>query len=150
MPNGDVVHAVDDLIETAVAALLRRVPERWEEYDADSLTATESKALFMLVAAGMVERRIRFRTRLHNHPVAVEATITATGEYGFAEAIEPVLASMWTEWRDAFRAWRNGEARCEPAPGGLDPGHGQLVARIRHATCSRRAGGHSCESIAAS
>jgi hypothetical protein len=30
---------------------------------------------------------------LHNHPVAVEATVTATGEYGFAEAMEPVLAS---------------------------------------------------------
>jgi len=100
-----------DLLQDAVAALLHRIPERWAEYDADALTATESQALFLLVAAGMVERRIRLRARLHNHPVAVEATITATGEYGFAEAMEPVLASMWGEWKDAYHAWRTGETR---------------------------------------
>ena len=115
MPDAHVDHAADDLIQTAVAGLLRRVPERWEEYDADSLTATESKALFLLVAAGMVERRIRLRVRPHNHPVAVEATVTATGEYGFAQALEPLLASMWTDWKDAFLAWRNGEMQGEPA-----------------------------------
>lgn len=114
MPDAHVDHAADELIQTAVVGLLRRVPERWEEYDADSLTATESNALFLLVAAGMIERRIRFRTRLHNHPVAVEATVTATGEYGFAEAIELLLASMWTDWKDDFVAWRNGETRSAP------------------------------------
>lgn len=115
MPNIQLDDTADDFIQTAVAALLGRVPERWEEYDGDSLTATESQALFLLVAAGMVERRIRFRARMHNHPVAVEATVTATGEHGFAEAMEPVLASMWTDWKDAFRAWRNGEARGAPS-----------------------------------
>lgn len=119
MPDAHVDRAADDLIETAVAALLRRIPDRWQEYDADSLTATESNALFLLVAAGMVERRIMFRMRLHNHPVAVEATVTATGEYGFAEAMELVLALVWADWRDAFVAWRNGETRdgnCHRAP----------------------------------
>lgn len=110
MPSDDI----PDLLQDAVAALLRRVPDRWAEYDADALTATESQALCLLVAAGMVERRIRLRARLHNHPVAVEATITATGEYGFVEAIEPVLASMWGEWKDAYRAWRTGETRGAP------------------------------------
>lgn len=114
MPNAHV-DAADELIQTAVAALLRRVPERWEEYDADSLTATELKALFLLVAAGMVERRIRLRIRLNNHPLAVEATVTATGEYGFAAAMEPVLGAMWTEWKDAFAAWRSGETRGSPS-----------------------------------
>ena len=103
-----------DLLQDAVAALLRRIPERWAEYGADALTATESQALFLLVAAGMVERRIRLRARLHNHPVAVEATITATGEYGFVEAMEPVLATMWAEWKDAYNAWRTGETRGAP------------------------------------
>ena len=103
-----------DLLQDVVAALLRRIPERWAEYDADALTATESQALFLLVAAGMVERRIRLRARLHNHPVAVEATITATGEYGFVEAMEPVLATMWAEWKDAYHAWRTGETRGAP------------------------------------
>lgn len=101
-------------LQDAVAALLRRVPERWAEYDADALTATESQALFLLVAAGMVERRIRLRARLHNHPVAVEATITATGEYGFVEAMEPVLASMWPDWKGAYNAWRTGETHGAP------------------------------------
>ncbi|RMF85052.1 MAG: hypothetical protein D6744_02045 [Planctomycetota bacterium] len=104
----------DDLLQDAVAALLRRIPERWAEYDADALTVTQSQALFLLVAAGMVERRIRLRARLHNHPVAVEATITATGEYGFAEAMEPVLASMWGEWKDAYNAWRTGGTHGAP------------------------------------
>lgn len=115
MPESRVDRASDDLIQTAVAAILRRVPERWEEYDADSLTTTEAKALFLLVGAGMVERRIRFRMRLHNHPVAVEATVTATGEYGFAKAMESVLASVWTDWKDAFHAWRTGETRGAPS-----------------------------------
>ncbi len=104
----------DTLLQDAVAALLRRIPECWTEYDADTLTATEAQALLLLVAAGMVERRIRLRMRLHNHPVAAEATMTATGEYGFVEALEPVLASMWGEWKDAYHAWRTGETRGEP------------------------------------
>ena len=104
----------DALLQDAVATLLRRIPERWAEYDADTLTATESQALSLLVAAGMVERRIRLRMRLHNHPVAAEATITATGEYGFVEAMEPVLATMWAEWKDAYNAWRTGETRGAP------------------------------------
>ncbi|HPM22942.1 MAG TPA: hypothetical protein PLP66_03495 [Phycisphaerae bacterium] len=113
-PHQDNRAAANTLLQDAVAALLRRIPERWAEYDADALTATESQALFLLVAAGMVERRIRLRARLHNHPVAVEATITATGEYGFVEAMEPVLASMWGEWKDAYNAWRTGETRGAP------------------------------------
>jgi hypothetical protein len=58
MPSAHV-DAADELIQTAVAALLRRVPERGENYNADSLIATESKALLLLVAGGMIERRIR-------------------------------------------------------------------------------------------
>lgn len=113
-PNRDESTSPDDLLQDAVAALLRRIPERWAKYDADALTTTESQALFLLVAAGMVERRIRLRARLHNHPVAVEATITATGENGFVQAVELVLASMWGEWKDAYNAWRMGETRGAP------------------------------------
>ena len=113
-PHRDESVNPDDLLQDAVADLLRRIPERWAECDADTLTPTESQALFLLVAAGMVERRIRLRAWLHNHPIAVEATITATGEYGFVEAMEPVLATMWAEWKDAYNAWRTGETRGAP------------------------------------
>lgn len=51
MPHAHVDHAADELIQTGVAAFLHRIPERWVKYDADSLTATESKALSLLVAA---------------------------------------------------------------------------------------------------
>lgn len=103
-----------DVLGDAVAALLRRIPEIWAEYDADALTATESQALFLLVAAGMVERRGRFRVRMHNHPLAVEATITATGECGLAEAMECVTAAMWDDWKGAFQAWQTSETRSAP------------------------------------
>ena len=96
-------------------ALLLRVPERWAEFDRDALTATESKALYLLVAAGMVERRIRFRVRLLNHPVGVEGTFTATGEYGTVEALKRVSAAMLREWGDVFLAWQAGETSTEPA-----------------------------------
>jgi len=104
----------DDLLQDAVASLLRRIPERWTEYDADTLTATESQALVLLVGGGLVERRVRLRVGLHNHSVAIEVTIAATGEFGFVEAMEPVLASMWGEWKDAYRAWQTGETRGAP------------------------------------
>jgi hypothetical protein len=102
-----------DLIQHAVAALLRRIPETWAEYDADAHGHGIASAV---PARGGRHggRRIRLRARLHNHPVAVEATITATGEYGFAEAMEPVLATMWAEWKDAYHAWRTGETRGAP------------------------------------
>ncbi len=103
-----------DILGDAVAALLRRIPESWAEYDADALTATESQALFLLVAAGMVERRGRFRLRMHNHPLAAEGTFAATGEYGFVEAMKYVSAAMWEEWKGAFEAWRAGETSAAP------------------------------------
>lgn len=115
MQNAHVDHAADDLIQTSVAAIFRRVHERWEQYDADSLTSTESKALFLLLSAGMVERRGRFRLRLINHPVAVEGTFTATGEYGLVEAMEYVSAAMWSDWKDAIHAWRTSDTGDAPA-----------------------------------
>lgn len=115
MPSDDPDTAPAEFLSAAVAALLRRVPERWAEYDADALSATESQALFLLVAAGMVERRGRFCLRMQNHSVAVEGTFTATGEYGFVEAMEYLSAAMWTEWQSAFRQWRTSETAHAPA-----------------------------------
>lgn len=114
MPHTRSDHTADGPIATAVAALLRHIPDRWTAYDYDALTATEEQALFLLVAAGLVERRIRFRKRVQNHPVAVEATITATGEEGFREAMQSLNASMWPEWGDAYKAWMSSDARDAP------------------------------------
>ena len=103
-----------ELLETAVAELLRKIPASWEEYDADALTDSQGKALFLLVAAGLVERRIRLRLRMVNHPVVMEAALTATGEYGGVEALETVVASLWHDWANAWRDWRAGETASVP------------------------------------
>lgn len=79
-----------DPIEAAVESLLRTIPERWTDFDHDALAATEQRALFLLVAAGLVERRIGVRGEFAGQRLAVEFTIDATGEYGLVEAMEPV------------------------------------------------------------
>ncbi|MBN1508629.1 MAG: hypothetical protein JW955_17410 [Sedimentisphaerales bacterium] len=102
-------------MEQAIRDLLRAVPETWGEYDPDGLTELQSRALFLLVAAGMVERRTTFRLRLFGHPVAAEATITVTGEYGAVEALERLAAGVWEEWRDAYEKRCAGELKKAPA-----------------------------------
>jgi hypothetical protein len=102
-------------VEQAIRDLLRAVPDTWGEYDPDGLTELQSRALFLLVAAGMVERRTTFRLRLFGHPVAAEATITVTGEDGAVEALERLAAGVWEEWRDAYEKRRAGELKEAPA-----------------------------------
>ncbi|GAB4384140.1 MAG: hypothetical protein Kow0022_05840 [Phycisphaerales bacterium] len=95
----------------AVASLLRSIPERWADFDHDALAATEQRALFLLVAAGLVERRIGVRGEFAGQAPAIEFTIDATGEYGIVEALDPVVAEMWTKWGPAFEAWKAGDAK---------------------------------------
>ncbi len=45
-----------DLLKPAIAELLRTIPESWAEFDLDRLTVIQDNALFLLTAAGMVER----------------------------------------------------------------------------------------------
>ena len=46
-----------DLLKRAIAELLRTIPETWADFDLDRLTVIQDNALFLLTAAGMVERR---------------------------------------------------------------------------------------------
>jgi predicted DNA-binding protein (UPF0251 family) len=105
------VTAPVEMLEPAINDLLRRIPETWEVYDPDSLTETQSQALFMLQAAGMVERRERLRVRMLDRKTAVEATITATGEYGAVEALEPLVEELWADWQSDYRKWSRGDRR---------------------------------------
>ena len=89
----------DAAIEAAIAALVQSIPETWADFDPNNLTETEERATFLLVAAAMVEKRMAFRIRFIGHPTAVHATVTATGEHGFAEAMEQVVAGAWQQWR---------------------------------------------------
>jgi len=100
-----------DPVAQAVASLLRSIPERWANFDHDNLSGTEQQALFLLVAAGLVERRIGVRGEFAGQAPAIEFTIDATGEYGVVEALDPVVAQMWTKWGPAFEAWKAGDAK---------------------------------------
>ncbi len=104
-----------ELFEPAVAELLRRIPETWQAYRADDLSENQEQAIFLLTAAGMVERRERLRLRCVNHPVFGEATITFTGEYGGVEALESAAARIWDDWKDAYAAWTQGDTADSPA-----------------------------------
>ena len=97
------------LLRPAIRKLLRTIPETWAEFDLDGLTAVEDNALFCLVAAGMVERRGWYRTSILNHPTYFEVQFQATGEGGFAQAVEPAIAAEYATWGDAWRAWKAGE-----------------------------------------
>lgn len=94
----------------SIKVLLNRVPDRWEEYDPDSLTEIESKVLGLLIGSGMIETRRRFRFRMMNQPMAISATITVTGEYGGVEALEPLFAATWEEWREPYEEWLKSDA----------------------------------------
>ncbi|RMH13054.1 MAG: hypothetical protein D6701_12725, partial [Gemmatimonadetes bacterium] len=100
-----------DPVAKAVASLLRSIPERWADFDHDALASTEQRALFLLVAAGLVERRISIRGEFAGQAPAIAFTIEVTGEYGLVEAMAPVVAEMWTTWGPAFEAWKAGDAK---------------------------------------
>jgi len=119
-----------NMLEAAVAELLRRIPDTWQAHKPDDLSETQEQALFLLTAAGMVERRERLRLRFANHPVVAEATITMTGEYGGIEAFERLAARLWDDWEDAYAAWKHSDAanvspahceRLEPSEWRLTP-----------------------------
>ena len=94
--------SIDNTLQITVESLLRSIPERWSDFDHDALASTEQRALFLLVAAGLVERRIGVRGEFAGQGPTVEFTIDATCEYGLVEAMEPVAAEMWTAWGPAF------------------------------------------------
>ncbi len=103
-----------DILGQAVIDVLERIPEIWQEYRPDDLTNIQSKTLGLLVGAGMVEGRDQFRLEMHTHPIMAEATIMFTGEYGFVEAIEPLIASLWVDWEESFRQWKDSDTSNAP------------------------------------
>ena len=78
----------EQILASAVLKLLETVPEIWSEFSYDELTATEQRTLFLLVSAGMIEQRMRFRIRPLNCSGGLEAVIGAgvTIESSFTES----------------------------------------------------------------
>ena len=102
------------LLEPAIAELLQTIPDRWEKYEIKSLTSLQERSLFLLVAAGLVEQRFRFRISMSNQPAIIEATVTATGEYGLFEATQPIFDKAWNLWSDQLQEWNGGESEVAP------------------------------------
>ena len=100
-----------DLLKPAIAELLRTIPETWAEFDLDRLTVVQDNALFLLTAAGIVERRGWLRSTIANHPTAFEVRFHATGEGGFAKAMEQAAAAEYETWKEAWRTWKTGETK---------------------------------------
>jgi hypothetical protein len=105
------ITAPAEMLAPAIVGLLRRIPDTWQTYRPDDLSETQSQALFLLTAAGMVERCERLRLRMIDHPLVVKATVTATGEYGVVQAMEALAAGLWANWRDAYGQWKQGDTR---------------------------------------
>jgi hypothetical protein len=93
-----------------VFTLLQTIPETWAEFDRDAQTDAQSKALYMLVAAGFVERRGWLRVKFAGHPSFFEVRYRATGEAGMGQALASAVSAMFSAWEDAWKQWRAGEA----------------------------------------
>lgn len=110
----ELAHTACDDPDQAVLDQLNRLPMTWEPLDHDQLTATEQEALKLLTAGGLVERKFSVRLRLIGHAVAIEATVTATGEYGLAEGFEPVLKAAWQAWAGDYLKGKAGAPQDQP------------------------------------
>ncbi len=104
-----------DTIESLIGKILRSVPETWADVDPTALSSLQEQALSLLTAAGMIERRVMFRLRMAGQPVAVEATITLTGETGLAQAMQFLLKETWNDWREAFEKQQGADQKDEPS-----------------------------------
>lgn len=86
----------------AVIALLDRAPVRWESVDRDALSASESRALGLLVAAGLVELRAGFDFFLAGQDQGLRLTLEISGDTGLAEALGSVLTDLWARWGETI------------------------------------------------
>lgn len=83
-------------IAQAIESLLRRIPETWAVAEIDRLTSVEDKALFLLTAAGLVERSFCFRLAMAGQETSMRAKFSVTGEGGLEMALGPVIEEMRT------------------------------------------------------
>lgn len=108
-------------LQALIPRMLMKIPKRWQKWNPDSLTDMQERTLFLLVAAGLVERRCRLRMQMLGHPVSLEASLTTTGEAGVS-SLETGAAAMWHEWADAWQKWKESDTA------GTSPFHAERLA----------------------
>ncbi|HEY0984836.1 hypothetical protein [Schlesneria sp.] len=84
---------------------MNKLPEQWQSIDQQTLTSTEQRTLFLLTAAGLVERQLKFRVASVLGTFAADVEVVATGEFGFVQALQPVITQMWSASRDEYERW---------------------------------------------
>ncbi|MBI1367147.1 MAG: hypothetical protein GC162_00685 [Planctomycetes bacterium] len=89
--------------DDAILKLLSEAPSCWTPLEVNTLTAVEERTLQRLTGAALVERRFTVRLSLIGHPIRLDVTATATGEYGLVEAMEPVLRQACELWADFYK-----------------------------------------------
>lgn len=94
-----------DLLQRSIERLLRQIPVEWETIDLDAITAFDGRAMVLLLAAGLVERKVGLRIDSLIDSFAADIEFVATGEYGVAEALQPVILQMWLQAQESYGAW---------------------------------------------
>ena len=108
----DAVPPSREAVEAAIQ-LLRGVPRAWG--DVPELSHLEGQGLGLLVAGGLVERRLSLRLRAVGDTRVVAVRFRFTGQAGLAQATEPALAEGWALWEAAWKAGQ--EVYVEPSEG---------------------------------
>ena len=116
-----ITDAEANLLKPVIAELLQTIPEIWEEFALNALTFLQNNALFLLTAAGLVERRGWVRCEMVGHQTYVEEKFQATGEGGLAKALEYSTAAMYEVWGESYCEWHNGER------GSVSPFHAESL-----------------------
>ena len=98
-------------LKNSIVQLTKRCPEKWATLEIDSLSNTESKALSHLTESGVIERRVKFRFKMLNDPLVMDAVLLATGEYGLVEAATPIVNKLWQSWEKPFQEWLDSETK---------------------------------------
>lgn len=89
-----------DPLDRAIVGLLRSLPVNWGDYDRDSLTATEGKALRLMQLAGLVECLLELRATMEGRAEVVEITCIITRAYFQKQQIWNYIYEMVPEWLD--------------------------------------------------
>lgn len=91
-------------LSPAVVSVLERVGPKWSAIP--ELTSLEQRALFLLVAAGLVERRAMVRVAVAGSSDWIDATFAFTGEQGGMQSLEAVITEIWARWGQLYESWR--------------------------------------------
>lgn len=79
----------DSKLEMSILVLLNEtITEHWTDVDADNMTGVDEQAIKLLVAAGLVERRISMEIQFVGSDETFELRFRVTGEQGLQQALE--------------------------------------------------------------